>query len=303
MFRDQRELLAHPGFFGLYLALGVLGAHTEHAKGIVFALSVIAVMAFVAWMLSLRRLLAISGTATSRIASAAQGYVEIVGRGRNTPEFLTLSRLTHLPCLWYRFVVEERKSNNKWQEVSRGRSTESFLVDDGSGICVVDPEHAEVIPRKKDVWTQNDHRYTEWLILPGETIYALGQFSTLGGEAAQLNLERDVGELLAEWKRNQPKLLERFDLDHDGRISDKEWGLARSQARREVRKTHNEIRTQPGTHLLHKPRDGRLFLISNVDPEKLAWRYRLWAWAHLAVLVSAIGVAAWFSRPEVAGLL
>ena len=302
MFREQRELLAHPGFFGLYLAIAILGAHTERAKGIVFALMVMASVAFIAWMLSLRRLLAMSGTPTSRIASAAQGYVEIVGRGANPPGFPVVSFLTSLPCLWYRYVIEER-TDNKWKEVSSGRSMGSFVINDGSGACLVDPEHAEVLPRNKEVWVKDGHRYTEWLILPHDKVYVLGEFSTLGGETAQLDAKRDIGEMLAEWKRNQPKLLERFDLDKDGMISDKEWALARSQARREVSKAHTEIRTQPGTHILHKPRDGRLFLISNIDQSKLVRRYRFWALAHLAVLVAAIATAAWFGRPGVADLL
>jgi hypothetical protein len=266
--------------------------HAEDRRAILVSLVVIAAVAFLAWMLSLRRLLAMSGTPTSRIASAAQGYVELVGRGRNHADFQVLSRLTSLPCLWYRFVVEQRDGNNKWRRVSSGRSEESFILDDGSGLCVVDPEHAEVIPRKKEVWTRGDYRYTEWLILPQDAVYVLGEFSTLSGETLDLDLNRDVGELLAEWKRNQPQLLERFDLDKDGSISGKEWALARSQARREVRKTHNELRTRPGTHVVGKPRDGRLFLISNVNPDKLARRYRLWAWVHLAAFVAAVGGAA-----------
>ena len=295
MFRDQRELLANPGLLGVYLIVGMLGVYAENRQAILFALVVIAAIAFFAWMLSLRRLLAMSGTPTSRIASAAQGYVELVGRGRSHPDFQVLSRLTFLPCVWYRFIVEQRNSKNKWERVSSGRSDESFMLHDGSGLCVVDPDHAEVIPRRKEVWTQGEFRYTEWLILPQETIYVLGEFSTLSGATIELDLKRDIGELLAEWKRNQPQLLEHFDLDRDGTISEKEWTLARSQAKREVRKTHNEIRTQPGTNILHKPRDGRLFLISNIDPEKLARRYRVWAWAHLAAFVGAVGGAAGLS--------
>lgn len=295
MLRSQRENLAHPGFLGVYLIVGLLGLHAEDRRAILISLVVIAAVAFLAWMLSLRRLLAMSGTPTSRVASAAQGYVELIGQGRNHPDFQVLSRLTFLPCLWYRFVVEQRDGNNKWKQVSSGRSEESFLLHDGSGLCVVDPDHAEVIPRKKEVWTQGDYRYTEWLILPQETVYVLGEFTTLGGENIDLDLKRDVGELLAEWKRNQPQLLERFDLDKDGRISDQEWALARSQAKREVRKTHNEIRTRPGTNVLHKPRDGRLFLISNVGPEELTRRYKVWAWVHLAAFVAAVAGASWLA--------
>jgi hypothetical protein len=43
---------------------------------------------------------------------------------------------------------------------------------------------------------------------------------------------------------------------------------------------------------LHQPRDGRLFLISNIDPALLSKRYMLWAWLHLAVLLGAVAGSA-----------
>jgi len=42
-----------------------------------------------------------------------------------------------------------------------------------------------------------------------------------------------------------------------------------------------------GTHLMRRPVDGRLFLISNHLPEKLHRRYRLWGWAHLVTFFAA----------------
>ncbi len=295
MFLDHREQIAQPGVLGAYVFIGLMGAHTESRHGVLIAAIAIAALAAIAWMLSLRRLFAMSGTPTSRIASAAQGYVELSGHGTSTPQFQVVSKLTALPCLWYRYRVEQKTSDNKWKRVASGRSEESFLLDDGSGQCLVDPEQAEVIPRSKETWSQGDYRYTEWLLLPRDAVYVLGQFSTLGGETAELDAKRDVSELLAEWKRNQAQLLERFDLDRDGTISEREWALARSQARREVRKTHNEIRTRPGTHIVHKPRDGRLFLISNIDPGKLARRYKVWAWMHLGFVLAAIGTIGWLA--------
>lgn len=295
MFRDLRERVLDPLVLAGYLALLGIGAQVESREGWVTAFALMASVVFFAWMMSLRRARAIGDTPTSRIGSAAQGYVELVGRGRHHADFPVLSKLTHLPCLWYRYVVEQRTGNNKWQRVASGRSTESFLFEDGSGECLVDPEHAEVVLRRKEVWHQGDYRYTEWLILTQETVYALGEFSTIGGENLELDPKRDVSALLADWKRDHPGLLSRFDLDRDGQISEKEWMLARSQARREVKKTHNELRTQPGTHLLHQPRDGRLFLISNIDPAQLSRRYIIWAWLHLAVLLGAVAASAWLA--------
>jgi hypothetical protein len=36
-----------------------------------------------------------------------------------------------------------------------------------------------------------------------------------------------------------------------------------------------------------------LFLISNLDQDKLAFRYHLWAWAHVAIFSGALGGIIW----------
>jgi hypothetical protein len=275
--------------------LVAIGAQLESREGWIGALSAVGVLAFFAWVMSFRRSLAITDTPTSRIASAAQGYIELTGRALNHPTAPVLSKLTGLPCCWYRFEVMRRTSNNKWEHVSSGVSTESFLLDDGSGRCLVDPDFAEVIPRRKDSWMQGDYRYSEWLILPQERVYAIGQFSTVGGANSDLDFNRDVSDLLAQWKIDKSRLLERFDLNRDGNISEDEWLLARQQAKRDVRKEHREILSQAGTHVLHKPADGRLFLISNIDPGKLAAKYRYWTLLHLAAFFGATGVTWWLA--------
>jgi hypothetical protein len=98
-----------------------------------------------------------------------------------------------------------------------------------------------------------------------------------------------VKALLEEWKHDQPTLHERFDLNKDKTIDLKEWELARAAAKREIEKRHGEIKTAEGVHLLQKPKDGRLYLISNLDPAKLARKYSLWSAAHLAIFFAAGG--------------
>ena len=123
--------------------------------------------------------------------------------------------------------------------------------------------------------------------MPRDPVYALGEFATIGGADGALDLDADVGALLAEWKKNQPELLKRFDIDNSGSIDLREWELARRQARREVEAQHREIRMQDGTHVLRKPFDNRLFLISNYLPEKLRKIYLIWSWVYFLTLVSA----------------
>ena len=51
----------------------------------------------------------------------------------------------------------------------------------------------------------------------------------------------------------------------------------------------DQARAEPDKHFLLKPPDGRLFLISNLDQNKLVLRYKLWAWAHVIIFLGALG--------------
>jgi hypothetical protein len=257
----------------------------------VVCLVLIAVFSLFAWMSTLRRRRAITDTPTSRIASAAQGYVELSGTGRPIEPPL-LSHLTHLPCLWYRYAVERGSGKNR-KTVDSGESELPFLIDDGSGHCLVDPEGAEILTRHVKSWREDNYSYTEWKLLINDRIYALGEFRTLGGGSVDLDARGDLKEVLAEWKKDRATLLGRFDLDGDGEISEKEWGLARQAARREVSRRHREARETPDVHTLSCPSNGRHYLLSNLDPNRLARRYLWWSIFHLAVFLGALGAIPW----------
>ena len=279
---------------GAQLVLIIIGLQTESREGWVACLILIAVISLFAWMSTMRRRRAITDTPTSRIGSAAQGYVELLGDGKPLDFPPLLSHLTHLPCLWYRFQVEEKSSTkDKWETVSQGESEVPFIIDDGSGRCVVDVEGAEILTRHKETWTVGKYRNTEWKLLINDDIYALGDFKTLGGGSVDLNASQDMNELLAEWKKDQASLLKRFDLNGDGTIDMQECGLARQAARREVAGMHRDARNESDVHTLSCPRNGRHYLLSNIDPNKLARRYLLWASFHVTVFLAALGAIPW----------
>lgn len=255
-----------------------------------YALLAMSAVSFFAWVANYRRYRHIHDLPTSKVASAAQGYVELFGRTELLPGELLVSRLSRTPCCWFSFEIEEKGSDNKWKTLDSGSSVAHFLLVDDTGQCVVSPEGAEVLTHDHKVWEQLDRRFTEWLLLPKSVIYALGEFSTTTAAAVAAGEERaDVGALLAEWKQNKREMRERFDLDRDGRISMKEWERARLQARREVRTRQAEMqsRSVEGVHLLRKPRDGRLFLLANELPDKIGSRYRYWSWAHVVIFLGA----------------
>jgi hypothetical protein len=255
-----------------------------------FALLAMSAVSFFAWVANYRRYRYIQDLPTSRVASAAQGYVELFGRTELLAGEPIVSKLSQSRCCWYAFQIEEKGSDDKWNSVDSGSSVEHFLLVDDTGQCVISPDGAEVLAHDHKSWEEFDRRYNEWLLLPKSVIYAIGEFSTITGAAVTAGDERaDVGALLAQWKANQTQLNQRFDLDRDGTISMKEWELARLQARREVRAREAEVqsRSVEGVNILRKPGDGRLFLLANDLPDKIGSRYRFWSWAHLVIFFGA----------------
>lgn len=253
-----------------------------------WALLAMAVVSFFAWLGNHRRYRQIHDLPTSRVASAAQGYVELIGRGELIDGEPILSRLGRLPCCWYRYEVEEETSDNKWKTIDEGSSNAHFLLVDDTGQCVISPEGAEIVTDKHRAWREGSYRYNEWLLLPKDILYAVGEFTTAGGNLREDVEERkDIAVLIDAWKRDQQALHKRFDLDENGTIDQKEWELARLQAVREVRRMRSE-QVKPlveGVHLMRKPKDGRLFLLANEMPETLGRRYRWWSWVHLLIFL------------------
>lgn len=273
---------------GGHIVLLFAGFQIDSKEAWPILLGLISAISFFAWIGNQRRSRLILDTPTSRIVSAAQGYIEVTGRARQVHDTPLLSKLTLLPCVWYRYIIERERSDNKGYDiVEQGTSDDTILIDDGSGQCFVDPDYAEVITSHKQVWKKGDYRYTEYLLSPLDTLYAIGEFSTLGGANSPLDFKDDLNALLTEWKRDKTQLHERFDLNRDGQIAPREWELAVLAAKREVAKQHGDIRLKDGTHLMRKPKDGRLFLLSNLPEENLARKYVLWGGFHLLVFVAA----------------
>ncbi len=273
---------------GGQLILLLIGLQTESSLGMLVCVALMAPMSLIAWTSAYRRTRAVADTPTSRVASAAQGYAELIGAGKALAGVPLISPVSQLPCLWYRYTVERKNSDNKWVQEDKGESDASFILDDGTGECLVDPEGAEMLISKKDTWTQGDRRYTQWLLIEQQRIYALGQFATHGSADLDLSVAEDIGQLLARWKTRPAELLQRFDLDRNGQLDLKEWELAHAQAKREVLASHRELRAAAELHVLHLPEDGRLYLISDLAPDSLARRYRWWSWFHIAIFFGAL---------------
>ena len=258
----------------------------------------------------------IEDTPTSRIRSAAQGYVELTGRGSPLSGTQNLSPLTQRPCIWWRYRIARRtesgtgKTRHKsWKTVASGTSSVPFLLDDETGQCIVKPDGAEVLAVESTTWYGDtpwpaapgktpflaggrDYRYVEERIYEHERIYALGDFRS-SASSAEHDVSAEVGALLNEWKRDQPALLERFDHDRDGRIDLHEWEKARAAARDAVYGRKAERPARQTHHVLCKPDGDALFLLAALPPGDLARRYRRRAAISFLGFVAAVYALGW----------
>lgn len=150
----------------------------------------------------------IEDSPTSKMRSAAQGYVEFKG----TPKPLlitqpTTGKLTQKPCAWYRYTVEtsynvgsSNQNNAGWTLIDQGVSIDPILLDDGTGQCIVKPFGAEIIATQYIAWrghkripnppstsffkwlfwdSWGPYRYTEYRLEFDVPIHASGMFYTI----------------------------------------------------------------------------------------------------------------------------
>jgi hypothetical protein len=259
-------------------------------------------------------------TPTSRVRSAAQGYVELSGHGVPPPDSHVKGPLTATPCTWWRYKIEERSRTGRsrsWCTVDSGTSTDPFLLDDGTGQCLIDPRGAEVFPGATNVWYGpeawpqvripdgkgfwgwlTDHlltdryRYTEHRLELRGHVCALGAFRSLGGAGVE-DPEDIAAQLLHEWKQDQKALLSRFDANHDGTLSAAEWEQARAAALKQaVEQRSTEIRA-PSLNVLADPADGRSFLLAACDGKSLARRLRRRALAAIGGFLASSATLTW----------
>lgn len=250
----------------------------------VICFSIMCLAALMAWIFNLGRMQAISEVPVSSIDSAAQGYVELLGK---SVSLLTLnSPVRKIPSVWYRYWVYARAEGGLWNLQDYRCSFHRFGLQDASGYCEVDPEGAEIIAAERHVVEQNGHRYIEDVLRAGQQVYVLGELDMHHDAHLPSRIKSDVGDLLAEWKGNFARHLSRFDFDRNGRIDLQEWESARQAAHVEVTARHDAIGKQ--VHVIRQPLGDRKFLISGIAPQELRNNYQFWVRVHFALMVAAL---------------
>lgn len=233
------------------------------------------------WHQALQNLRTLKNTPISTIASAAQGMVELEGVAEPASDAVLLSHWKKRPCLWCGYVLESDGKN--WTVVDSGETSAPFLLRDASGVCVIQPESAEILTRHRERWMKSGQRFTELTLRSGDALRVRGQFRTYGGSADPFDSRAALSATLREWKKDMPRLLSRFDLNGDGQLGPQEWQLARTEAMRTVFREKARLQEQEATHTVDSPTPCGFFVVSNVPRAELRRRHLYSAWFHLVV--------------------
>jgi hypothetical protein len=267
---------------------------------------------------SLRRARIIEDVPTARIRSAHQGYVELEGEAELMEGEPIRAPLSGTVCCWWRYQIHRRDSDGDWILRKEKSSDELFLLRDGTGRCIIDPEGAEVTPKESNTWygstefpatpwhdpggsplpivptsgvaLLSDYRYKEEYLFPDNHLYAIGQFRSLDDHDHQRARGEITRELLRKWKQ-RPEVMRSFDRNGDGTVDPQEWEQVRRSAAAQAHREYKEEQERQIPHILCKPQDRRHpFLLSPKPQDKLAGRYRLIA--GLGILVFFVAGAA-----------
>jgi hypothetical protein len=294
---------------------------------------VIAAVALFIGLGSLRRARLIEDTPTARIRSAPQGYTELQGQAAALAEGEVRAPLTGSACCWFRYEIEKRHDKG-WRTLEQGQSEQAFLLRDDTGVCQLEPQGAEITATDRSVWhgdsrqptqraptreavtqmhtmpyfgkinisdkrrrrlTNRRYRYSEERIYVGDTLYALGEFHTLGELDHQRAQAEGLRQRLRQWKQRPANLLTRFDRNGDGRLDPQEWQQARQAAARETAAAQAVQQRRQIPHRLRRSRlSGHPFIISSLPQTQLVRRLRQKGAVSLVVFCSATGAVLWW---------
>jgi E3 ubiquitin ligase len=290
-------------------------AHPPPYPLIALAAGALALLALYRFLVRLRRDRLVADTPVARLRSAAQGYVKVFGRAEPAGPAPTAAPLSARPCVWWAFEIAEEqrdsKGNVRWHTIESAASVEPFaLVDEQDNRCLVGPVAAEVTPSTRNVWYGAEprptlpppditpllhtggYRYTERLLGVGAQLCVMGE---LRSRSQTGDLNAAVAAKLHGWKQDEPRLLARFDADHDGRLSAAEWDAARAEALREAQADALSSHIER-VSMISEPTNGEPFLIAPMSGAALERRERLFAGLYFVLGLLGVIACAWALR-------
>lgn len=211
-------------------------------------------------------------------------------------------------------MVPPRRVPCAGQQVGRSRGLSygetPFLLEDGSGICIVEPVGAKPVGAARDVWyywynhwsrVDRGHgpppwwmrlplwryRHEEDRLMPGPAGIT-GWLSTEAPGAAASRLIRD-------WRRESFEFERAFDRDNNRRVEGLEWADVKAHAHRVIAAVQAKQGADRPIRFLGRipPDESGEFLLSGAPIDDLIARYRKWAlWGLAAAVIAGLLLAA-----------
>ncbi|MGV6818397.1 MAG: GIDE domain-containing protein [Thiotrichales bacterium] len=279
------------------------------------ALALFALFSLRGYWLALTAWSQIRTAQTALSTTASQGYAELKGTAQLMSGDPIIAPLTRKDVAWYQYRVRGfPKDAYSWFGLERGTSDAIFWIEDEAGSTIVDPDGATVLAARQHTWYGDTMRpeltafgagydwlgwlhrrvqYQERNIQPGDRLYVLGEFQTVG-EVTDRTDQQEIADLMRSWKTN-PEKMQSFDLDHDQHIDSKEWQLARQEAERVIQAQKLEYGSAREEHIIRKPRNPKQpFIIASGSEDavraRFFWRILVYAGVFAASLLGLYGL-------------
>ncbi len=276
-------------------------AYHAFASGAIPAFIAILTLWYGFYLLRMKR--RIENTPTSRIRSVAMGMVEV--KGKAIRKYALVSPMTQTSCVFYRLTRYRRDKNNRWA-VSSVRSSDNvpFFLEDATGRIEINPAGCRVEAGTKQegapgqvglmrlrLNNHSDEKWVEEIIVEGTLLYVLGYASAKPPEGPTFG-EQKI-EALRELKRN-PKHLQQFDANGDGKISEDEWDAARAAVEESVMHEmleNNQQRKKQEEHIVIGRKKGFPLIVAEThSEERLTARY---LYSSIPLFLVAVASTVW----------
>ncbi len=201
----------------------------------------------------------------AKIRSAPQGYVELIGRARPLDSAAFHAPGSRRPCVWFEYTYHDTPAESQ-QDLKTARTQASFLIDDGTGSCRIDPMWMRFEPTNSAYGSAAMRPVvsSKWIEV-GERIHVYGKFSSLRRDYHSL-YKQELNRRLQAAKQDRA-LMQALDVNQDGHVDQEEWEEARRRIESEVETYIVSMQKNQGdslvAHVLRAPDDKRLpYLVS-----------------------------------------
>ena len=221
---------------------------------------------------------------TARIRSAPQGYVELIGKARPMSASPLYVPDTDIPCVWYE--AEYRIGYGDDSQTIYKRADQSFLIDDDTGTCRIDPWNIKFITKNSkkrslagSLVETPGLTWVRWIGV-GEEVHVYGNYTSLYIDYRKQ--EQDLKKSRLKKLKNDHERLMKYDKNRDGDISIDEWEEARQDVDEEVDRyimdKQTTLKDNFYENVLRPPADSHLpYLVSAYRERGIIMRYRIYS--------------------------